>query len=60
MEAYRWLINLKQNDEISPNVDIKLVLAGKLDLPEDILKAKPDYIDLDRLKWDLIGRGLTS
>ena len=58
MEAYRWLINLKQDDKISPNVDIKLILAGKLDLPEKILKEKPAHIDLDRLKWDLIGRGL--
>ena len=58
MEAYRWLINVKQNKKISVNVDIKHILAGKVVLPEEVLRNKPKHIDLERLKWDTIGKKL--
>jgi hypothetical protein len=56
MEAYRWLIDMKQNKKISANVDIKLILAGKVILPDNVLRNKPEHIDLERLKWDTIGK----
>ena len=60
MEAYRWLISMKQTMKISANVDIKLILAGKVVLPEKVLREKPKHIDLEQLKWDTIGTTLCS
>ncbi|XP_063679638.1 uncharacterized protein LOC134815093 [Bolinopsis microptera] len=54
MVAYRWLITVKQTRKISADVDIKLILAGKVVLPEEILRDKPKNIDFERLKWDTI------
>lgn len=56
MVAYRWLITVKKAKKISADVDVKLILAGKVVLPEEILREKPKNIDLEQLKWDTIGK----